>query len=160
MTITKVCETCGSENVRRDAWAEWSVENQAWELGEVYQQGFCQDCQGDTTLVDREVELTPLSAGDIVAPAEIGLGDVKAKLMDRRKLVMVEQIAEGEHEGCGKFTVERAFGGTTLMISLRDVEPQGSGPGIDHARYVLDLTIEQFAQRVLDAVADTREGQA
>ncbi len=51
MTIYKyVCSICGSENVRRDAWATWDVETQSWELATVFQAGFCDDCGGIASL--------------------------------------------------------------------------------------------------------------
>lgn len=55
--ITIVCGACGSTNVRRDAWAEWSDENQEWILGTVFDAGHCEDCEGDSRL--EEVPLLP-----------------------------------------------------------------------------------------------------
>lgn len=52
-----LCNQCGGSKVTRDAWAEWSVENQDWQLGAVYDYAFCHDCEGETRLV--EVELEP-----------------------------------------------------------------------------------------------------
>jgi hypothetical protein len=31
-----VCEDCGSDNCRSDAYADWNVETQQWELGQVF----------------------------------------------------------------------------------------------------------------------------
>lgn len=45
-----VCSRCGGDNVMRDAWAVWDTENQDWELGAVFDQGFCDDCDGEATL--------------------------------------------------------------------------------------------------------------
>ncbi len=58
MKITKVCGTCGSEDVRGDAYAAWSVEDQQWELcGDVFDKGsVCEDCEGECSIVDKEVE--------------------------------------------------------------------------------------------------------
>jgi len=50
------CATCGSDDVRRDAWAEWSVETQAWELAEVYQAAHCNACGGETSLSTRQID--------------------------------------------------------------------------------------------------------
>ena len=37
-----VCATCGGENVKRDAWAVWSVPDQIWELeGEPFDHAYC-----------------------------------------------------------------------------------------------------------------------
>lgn len=56
--ITFVCETCGSDTVTRDAWAEWDVEAQEWVLGAAYDYAFCHACQEGTHL--REVPFAPL----------------------------------------------------------------------------------------------------
>lgn len=47
---------CKSDDVRRDAFAEWSEENQRWELSEVYDDGYCITCDSDASLVDRELD--------------------------------------------------------------------------------------------------------
>jgi hypothetical protein len=43
-----VCSTCGSPNVVSDATATWNVERQEWELGDVCDGEFCEDCGGET----------------------------------------------------------------------------------------------------------------
>lgn len=55
--VTFVCETCGSDLVTRDAWAEWDVEEQTWTLGAAYDYTFCHKCEGETHLL--EVALKP-----------------------------------------------------------------------------------------------------
>ena len=51
--IKIVCGKCGTENVRRDAWAEWDVVAQEWVLGAVYDQGFCEgECEDEVTLIE------------------------------------------------------------------------------------------------------------
>lgn len=55
MTIKIVCKTCGSEDVRRDAWAVWGEEEQEWFLGEVFDYAHCCRCDGECSL--EEVEL-------------------------------------------------------------------------------------------------------
>lgn len=54
--IVIVCSDCGSSDVRREAWAEWDVEDQEWVLGQVFDQGFCGACVGDASL--QEIELS------------------------------------------------------------------------------------------------------
>lgn len=51
-----VCGCCGSNNVRRDAWAEWDIDTQSWVLGAVFDDGACENCE-DTAKLDN-VELT------------------------------------------------------------------------------------------------------
>lgn len=48
--IQIVCSTCGSANVRRDAWAEWQPETQEWVLGSVFDYGDCDVCSGESRL--------------------------------------------------------------------------------------------------------------
>ena len=51
--VEKVCETCGSDRVLVDAYAEWDVDTQQWELAHTYGYSFCKDCDGETTIVDQ-----------------------------------------------------------------------------------------------------------
>jgi len=57
--ITIVCRECGSDNVMRDAWAVWSVDAQEWELGTVFDQGFCDDCGGEASLDEKPASIAP-----------------------------------------------------------------------------------------------------
>lgn len=45
-----VCGSCSSENVMRDAWAEWDEESQKWALGTVFDAGFCSECDSESNL--------------------------------------------------------------------------------------------------------------
>lgn len=42
--LKMTCAKCGSENVMRDAYAVWNFDTQDWELGAVFDQGYCDDC--------------------------------------------------------------------------------------------------------------------
>ena len=48
--VQMICAHCGSDDVMRDAWAEWDVEKQDWVLRSVFDQAYCENCDGDTTL--------------------------------------------------------------------------------------------------------------
>jgi hypothetical protein len=50
-----ICKTCGSENVFHDAWAAWDNDAQEWVLNEWFDMAFCQDCDGETTILKEEV---------------------------------------------------------------------------------------------------------
>lgn len=50
--VQVVCATCKSSDVRRDATASWDVEAQDWDLAGVQDQGYCESCARETTLVD------------------------------------------------------------------------------------------------------------
>ena len=43
-----VCERCGSEDVKVDAWATW--DGDGWELDSTYDAAHCDACEGETTL--------------------------------------------------------------------------------------------------------------
>lgn len=52
-----VCETCGNQNVKSDAWAVWSVQDQKWELeGEPDVFSYCDDCDCECRVVERQTE--------------------------------------------------------------------------------------------------------
>ena len=51
-----ICSTCGSANIRRDAWAAWDVPTQSWQLASVFDAGFCEDCDGEAVVSKVEVE--------------------------------------------------------------------------------------------------------
>lgn len=49
-----VCTTCGSEDVRLDAWASFNGKD--WELAETFDHAHCVDCDGETSIV-LEIEI-------------------------------------------------------------------------------------------------------
>jgi hypothetical protein len=51
--ITMVCDTCGSDDVRLDAWAAWNVETPQWELAETFDLAHCAHCDGECSIVER-----------------------------------------------------------------------------------------------------------
>jgi hypothetical protein len=54
--VRKVCKHCGSENVVSDAYVSWNVETQEWDTVEsVFDMEFCYDCEGETTVIDKEI---------------------------------------------------------------------------------------------------------
>ena len=52
MKICFVCSVCNSAEVVADAYAEWNMETQAWELQNVFEYGisYCNACDGPTSL--------------------------------------------------------------------------------------------------------------
>lgn len=53
--IIYVCNVCGSDDVSRDAWADWDTLDQQWVLRAAFDHAHCHRCDGETRLV--EVEL-------------------------------------------------------------------------------------------------------
>lgn len=60
-----VCGRCGSEEVRRDAWAVWDVDQQEWSLQNVFDYAICESeqCDGKETRIE-EVPVDDLSSED------------------------------------------------------------------------------------------------
>ena len=50
-----VCSKCGSDEISRDAWADWDTRSQDWVLGAVFDYAHCHKCDCETSL--DEVEL-------------------------------------------------------------------------------------------------------
>lgn len=48
--VKMVCTTCGSDDVRRDAYAIWSVPEQKWELLTTFDNTDCENCGGECSL--------------------------------------------------------------------------------------------------------------
>lgn len=67
-----ICAECGSDNVRRDAYAEFDVDAQEWVLSTVFDQGYCEACGG----VEERLEERPLALAESTAP------DLLATLQD------------------------------------------------------------------------------
>ncbi len=50
-----ICRHCHSRNVRRDADVMWNIGAQCWEVAGIYDNASCDDCGGETTIVERQV---------------------------------------------------------------------------------------------------------
>jgi hypothetical protein len=54
--VKMVCSHCDSEDVIADAYAEWDVESQVWEIVETFEKGaYCNQCEDETRIVERPV---------------------------------------------------------------------------------------------------------
>ncbi len=54
--VTIHCSSCGGENVRKDAYAEWNSELQQWELSAVFDHTVCDDCGSECSAVEKAIE--------------------------------------------------------------------------------------------------------
>lgn len=54
--IRKVCSYCKSTEVLKDAFAEWSVEQQTWVLHSYYDATYCNTCEESCNLEEEECE--------------------------------------------------------------------------------------------------------
>ncbi|QWY83489.1 hypothetical protein [Rhizobium phage RHph_X2_28B] len=49
-----VCTLCGSDDVKRDAWASWDKDKQEWVLDDIFDSCFCENCNSTSdTLLKR-----------------------------------------------------------------------------------------------------------
>lgn len=66
-TSHMICATCGSENVRADAFASWDSTIGDWVLHSVYDEKYCEACDSNTQLleVDEATELEVQAFGMI-----------------------------------------------------------------------------------------------
>jgi hypothetical protein len=54
--VEMVCAHCGSGDVRADAYVEWDVEAQKWEVAQTFEKGaYCSKCDGETRIEERPV---------------------------------------------------------------------------------------------------------
>lgn len=54
--ITKHCENCDSQNVVKDANAEWDEDTQTWILRSYYDQGYCCECETEVNIIDKHIQ--------------------------------------------------------------------------------------------------------
>lgn len=52
MRIKYTCKHCGGTNVTMDCVARWNVDAQKWEMSAELDNTDCDDCGGETTLVE------------------------------------------------------------------------------------------------------------
>lgn len=55
--IVYICSKCGGKNIVSDASAVWSVEKQDWVLSDVCDGTYCEDCQDECRIDERELTL-------------------------------------------------------------------------------------------------------
>ncbi|HEX9472485.1 MAG TPA: hypothetical protein VF957_23415 [Bradyrhizobium sp.] len=99
---TIVCSNCGSDDVRRDATASWNIETQAWELSAVQDQGYCQHCQGEASLVELIIDPSAPSLPEIEPPEEhrlTGVDELESKISNLPGCVYVSEAKGGYRWG-------------------------------------------------------------
>lgn len=50
------CSSCGSFDVRKDAWAEWNPKKGAWVLATTFDACHCESCEGEANLDEIDAE--------------------------------------------------------------------------------------------------------
>jgi hypothetical protein len=77
--LDMVCSLCGSGDVLCDAYAEWDIQTQTWELASTFEKGaFCNECGGETSI--EVIEIAPGDTRDAAREAWHGQGPIN----DRR----------------------------------------------------------------------------
>jgi hypothetical protein len=48
--VKYICRVCKSDDVGRDAWTQWDMESQQWQIQNLMSESFCFKCDGETIL--------------------------------------------------------------------------------------------------------------
>lgn len=62
--IKKVCRTCGSENVWKDANARFNTVTQQYELASLFDAEYCDDCDSETHIEEEPLNREGRDAQD------------------------------------------------------------------------------------------------
>lgn len=54
--VSKICKKCSSENVKKDAWCSWDIDKQEWVIESIFDQEYCDSCEGETIIIDKEIK--------------------------------------------------------------------------------------------------------
>ena len=54
--IEMICKHCKSDDVVMDAWAIWDDLIQEWVLDNVFDDAFCKNCDGETSLEEKHIQ--------------------------------------------------------------------------------------------------------
>lgn len=90
-----VCPKCGGDDCGRDATASWDVQAQAFVLGTIYDQGWCNEC-GDVDLV--EVGAASVEPARLATSSAGGEPITKEAILDLIQEAVVDGYAEGARE--------------------------------------------------------------
>lgn len=50
-----ICDHCGTEDVKRDAWAAWNFDSQEWKLHSTYDNAYCERCGDEACLTEARI---------------------------------------------------------------------------------------------------------
>ena len=96
------CESCGSANVMRDAWAEWDVGTQTWVLrGEPFDMAYCEDCDGECSIEEVTVGLDAAKGAFLDNPSR---ANARALLDEADNYAGDGMISESEFEAIRRET--------------------------------------------------------
>ena len=54
--IRLTCSECGSTDVGRDGWAAWDEDKQEYIVRNVFDQGYCFACEGETQINEENID--------------------------------------------------------------------------------------------------------
>lgn len=74
--VRMVCDTCGSDDVRADAFAAWDVETQAWVLASTYDATHCEHCGCERDLEEQEIDASAAELDEIDLPSAHDYKDI------------------------------------------------------------------------------------
>ena len=132
MTKTYVCSSCGSDNVRLDAWAAWSVETQSWKLATTMQHAFCNDCDGDTQLREQPVSTPAMPNARIDYEIIVNGSTIYHRSPDPAAALEEHEMASQDHRDDNppaRITIQRRSGNTVEQMTFPEL--------LDAAHHVL-----------------------
>ena len=56
MKIKYICTRCKSDSVGEEAFCDWNVEKQRWEIANFTGEAFCHDCADSTDLEEKPIQ--------------------------------------------------------------------------------------------------------
>ena len=90
---TQRCANCGGSNVLLDAYAFWNDETQDWELAHSFDDARCDDCDGETEIVERWLDTgEPVGEGDRYNSEKFVIRDIVDDVVVAR--IHTREIAE------------------------------------------------------------------
>lgn len=64
-----VCTRCGSDEVVKDAYAQWNVDKQNWEIQNLFDMCFCEVCERECSIKEEYLDADP---AQVRVPDEAG----------------------------------------------------------------------------------------
>ncbi len=129
---TYICATCRSDQIKLDAWAAWSIETQSWELAATMELAFCENCDGETTLVEQPVSTPALPDGPFDYEIIVNGSTIYHRSPDPAAALEEHEMASQDHRDDNPpalITIQRRSGDTVEQMTFPEL--------LDAAHHVL-----------------------
>jgi hypothetical protein len=138
-----VCRECGGDNVVIDAFAEWDVQAQVWDLRSTFDHAECTDCEGETRL--KEVAILYSIKFDVGGVAIIRESDGASVYLQGDDRLAFEKATEA-------MTVEQV---QALCAEYDSVMERAKPIGKGHTRFTVILTQDVTESAIVEVLADS-----